>query len=145
MFSQASVILSTGVMSIPACTGADTPHPGQTPLAGTPSLDTPPSADSPFTDTPWQPTPFTDTARQTPPSQTPPNGHCSGRYASYWNEFLFADVVLISVLNTSSYLGWLFQVLLLKLSSLTKEILKLGTVQFNNYNRCCFQKDKDIS
>ena len=29
--------------------------------------------------------------RQTPPRQTPPpgDGHCGGRYASYWNAFLF--------------------------------------------------------
>ena len=31
------------------------------------------------------------TLGQTPPSLTrqPPDGHCSGRYASYWNAFLF--------------------------------------------------------
>ena len=35
---------------------------------------------------------------QTPRMQTPPppDGHCSGRYASYWNSFLFANVFKIS-------------------------------------------------
>ena len=39
----------------------------------------------------------TDTSRQTPPGRhtPPPDGHCSGRYASYWNAFLLppANVV----------------------------------------------------
>ena len=43
-----------------------------------------------------------DTPRQTPPGQTlplgrhPPDGHCSERYASYWNAFL-----LVSVFSTA--------------------------------------------
>ena len=34
----------------------------------------------------------------TPLSQTPPlpNGHCSGRYASYWNAFLYSHVFAVS-------------------------------------------------
>ena len=95
---------------------ADTPPPGrhpsprQTPL---PQADTPPPGRHPQADTPQADTP----CRQTPPRQTPPagrhplrqtppyrhtppgrhpphppppvNGHCIGRYASYWNAFLF--------------------------------------------------------
>ena len=60
IFSQASVILFTG-----GCL-PDTP-PGQTP-----QVDTLPG--------------------QTPPGRHPPppaDGYCSGRYASYWNAFLF--------------------------------------------------------
>ena len=37
--------------------------------------------------------PGADTLRQTPPlgrHTPPPDGHCSGRYASYWNAFLFS-------------------------------------------------------
>ena len=42
-------------------------------------------------------------SRQTPPRQTPPNadGHCSGRYASYWNAFLFVHG------NSLDFLVWL--------------------------------------
>ena len=44
---------------------------------------------------PRQTTPWTDThplGRQ-PPGQTPAaDGHCTGRYASYWNAFLFSIV-----------------------------------------------------
>ena len=47
----------------------------------------------------WQTPPWADIPRQTPPFRhplpsacwdTPPGGHCSGRYASYWNAFLFS-------------------------------------------------------
>ena len=63
---------------------ADTPHrqtpPGQTP----PARQTPPSGRHPHqADTP---------IRQTPP---PPDSYCSGRYASYWNAFLFLVMRLI--------------------------------------------------
>ena len=59
---------------------------------------TPPQADThpPQEDTPWADTPQADTTSgQTPPAlcmlgYTPrPGGHCSGRYASYWNAFCF--------------------------------------------------------
>ena len=43
--------------------------------------DTPPQADPPWADTP----PLADPPGQTP---LPQDGHCSGRYASYWNAFL---------------------------------------------------------
>ena len=54
-------------------------------------------------------TPWADTPRQTPPPEQtllpnacwgipPPGGHCSGRYAPYWNVFLyFATNALVKV------------------------------------------------
>ena len=35
------------------------------------------------------------TPQQTPPPGRPPaaDGHCSGRYASYWNAFLFGQII----------------------------------------------------
>ena len=59
--------------------GADTP----------PRADTPPGADTP---PPWgsRHPPSVDTPREQAP--TPPaDGYCCGRYASYWNAFLFID------------------------------------------------------
>ena len=44
--------------------------PGQTPRADTPPRKTPPLG------------------RHPPGRHPPPDGHCSGRYASYWNAFL---------------------------------------------------------
>ena len=82
IFSQASVILFTGGGVCPACIGADTPSPCR---------------HSPRPDTPWEDTPqgrHVPLGRH-PPGQTrpgkhpPPYGHCSGRYASYWNAFLY--------------------------------------------------------
>ena len=66
MFSQASVILFTGGgLSASVHAGIHTPW------AGTPSLaGTPPGQVHPLAGTP------------------PHDGHCSGRYASYWNAFL---------------------------------------------------------
>ena len=62
-----------------------TPHPPeqtppweQTPPEQTPS---PPGADTPPSRPPWE---------QTPP---PRDGHCCGRYASYWNAFLLPLVI----------------------------------------------------
>ena len=49
-------------------------------------------ADTPWADTHPRQTPssWADTPRQTPPwADTSSDGHCSGRYASYWNAFLF--------------------------------------------------------
>ena len=85
---------------------------------GDPCRETPPWADHPWLDTPWStdtplgrhllpraantpgihPSGQTSTWAKTPhspdqthPGQTPHprDGHCSGRYASYWNDFLF--------------------------------------------------------
>ena len=100
MFSQASVILFTegGVCPGGECVWQTPPR--QTPPWAdtlTPPLarHTPPPdrhrADTPPGQTPPRQTP----TWQTPPSQTPPSrhpprdGYCSGRYASYWNAFLF--------------------------------------------------------
>ena len=99
MFLHVSVILSTGG-------GRQTPLADrQTPLlAGRhPLADTPPGRHSPGRHSPgrqthsWHPpgrqthrwqadAPWADTPGQTPPSR---DSHCSGRYASYWNAFLF--------------------------------------------------------
>ena len=49
-------------------------------VADTPWADTP-QADPHNRHTPWADIPQTDTPR---------DGHCSGRYASYWNAFLFS-------------------------------------------------------
>ena len=72
------------------------------PLAGTPppqadttTRQTPPLADTPQARTPKQaPLPGRHPTGETLPGQTSPSpwalhGHCSGRYASYWNAFLF--------------------------------------------------------
>ena len=56
--------------------------PGPTPPGQTHSLDKHPLGRHPPT---W--------ADTRPPRQRPPSdGHCSGRYASYWNAFLFLNV-----------------------------------------------------
>ena len=58
-----------------------------TPSSGvwqTPPLGTHPRADTLWADIPWE-------AGSTPPHGSRkhnPDGHCSGRYASYWNAFL---------------------------------------------------------
>ena len=68
-------------------------------------------------------TPQADTPWQTPPGQTPPwadtpcGGHCSGRYAFYWNAFLSVEVLhlvhwsgntsdLLSYMLSESLLLW---------------------------------------
>ena len=90
MFSQASVILFIGEGAcIPACTG-------QTPLCHS-MLGYPPP----------RPVyvvihhPASAAGIHTPPAQemlgcTPPGSHCSGRYVSYWNAFLFFTVTYIA-------------------------------------------------
>ena len=75
MFLQASVILSTGGRCLPQWMLGYHPQ----------GADTPPGADTPGRRHPQE---------QTPPEQTPPEGDSSirsksGRYASYWNAFLF--------------------------------------------------------
>ena len=119
MFSQASVILSTGVgcmapqadIPLGRYPWADIPPadtiPGRHPLGrhppGTPPGRHPPGRHTPQADTP----PRYTTPGQTPPAQcmlgwTPlphlvhsgilaPSGHCSERYTSYCNAFLFLD------------------------------------------------------
>ena len=60
--------------------------PEQTPWADTPQEQTPPRADTPL--------------EQTPPGSRPPpprDGHCCGRYASYWNAFLFCEMYFEAV------------------------------------------------
>ena len=79
MFSQVSVILFTGGVYAQHALRQTPPSPGRHPQADTPWEDTPPGRHSP---------PRTDTfPGQTPPpgKHPPPDGHCSGRYASYWN------------------------------------------------------------
>ena len=50
--------------------------PGQTPLGTGGRHPTPPRADTPL-----------------------PDGHCSGRYASYWNAFLYYECFLIMIMS----------------------------------------------
>ena len=73
--------------------GADT-HPGaDTPRSKHPPEQTPPRADTPWSRHPREQTP---PRADTPPEQTPPSPGAdsgirsmSGRYASYWNAFLY--------------------------------------------------------
>ena len=99
----------------PTPPGEDTPQ-EQT----LPGADTPPSRHPPRADTPWEQTP---TRADTPPEQTPPRadtppeqthtsqeqtppppryGHCCGRFASYWNAFLYSKNILsiVTILPT---------------------------------------------
>ena len=87
------------------------PIQGRHPPQQTPPSQTPPARHSPnrhplpqidtlWTDTPWSDTPHVDNrlgkspTRQTPPPIPPsPSGHCSGRYASYWNAFLLLAMI----------------------------------------------------
>ena len=80
-----SRILSTG--------GVYTPFPGRhSPWADTPP-DRHPQADTPKADIQWADTPWADACWAdtplTPQADHPADGYCSGRYASYWNAFLF--------------------------------------------------------
>ena len=52
-----------------------------------PRADTPLGRHAPWADTPWADTP-------------PADGHCSGRYGSYWNAFLF-HYKFCSIKNTA--------------------------------------------
>ena len=76
------------------CTVADTPL-GADPLEQTLlRADIPPKQTPP---TPWsRHIPGADTPQSRPPgSRHPPrDGHCCGRYASYWNAFLFLKIKL---------------------------------------------------
>ena len=97
MFSQASVILFTGGRFV-----ADTPLGRHTPPGRHPPGQTPPcpvhAGIYPLLSACWDthtplPSACWDTATCPVHAEihaTPsPNGHCSGRYASYWNAFLF--------------------------------------------------------
>ena len=65
--------------------GADPPR-SRPPWEQTPGADTPQSRHPPRADTPW--------SRHTPRADTPRrDGHCCGRYASYWNAFLYKWIV----------------------------------------------------
>ena len=72
--------------------------------AGTPPEEHPPGQVHPLQYTPWAGTPplgRSPPARYTHPIMgryTPQDGHCSGRYASYWNAFL----LLVSLNNQIS-------------------------------------------
>ena len=81
------------------------PPPGQTPPG-----QTPPSLGRP----PWADTPRADTL---------PDGHCSGRYVSYWNAFLL-----------KFYIRHLLQ--------RTIPALRSATLVFNNCCRIIYTKDK---
>ena len=89
--------------------GADTPKGADTPRSDTPQSRHPPgSRHPPVADTPWgadpreQTTPWgadTHPPEQTPPREqtTPPRySHCCGRYASYWNAFLFKNKTVLA-------------------------------------------------
>ena len=102
MFLQASVVLSTGGgVCLSACWDATHPHQEQTPPPEQtpPGPDTPPGADHP----PEQTSP--QSRHIPPPEQTPPREadsgirSTSGRYASYWNAFLFILQALTGVYN----------------------------------------------
>ena len=92
-----SVCLSTGGEYLPQCMlgytppGADLP-PEQTPWEQTPRQQTPPGADTPQEQTPpWE---------QTPPREADSSiRSTSGRYASYWNAFLYLKENWIYVLH----------------------------------------------
>ena len=96
MFLQVSVILLKGGVSASVHAGMPTPHWDQIPLPQSrhPTSRHPPGADTP----PEQTLPI----QQTAPEQTPPPSRhpleadsgirsTSGRYASYWNAFLYSE------------------------------------------------------
>ena len=88
------VCLSTGGGGV--CLSAwwdTTPRSRHPPEQTPPGPDTPPRADTPQSRHPWEQTP---PVADTPLGPDPPGadtplryGHCWGRYASYWNAFLF--------------------------------------------------------
>ena len=97
MFSQASVILSTGGVHPPQ---ADTHTPGRHPPGQThsrhpPWADTLPRADTPLGIPSLGRHPL---GRHPPP---PRDDHCSGRYASYWNAFL--SLVNNTIISLNGY------------------------------------------
>ena len=120
MFSQVSVILSTGEgvcgRHPPGRHPSRQTPPGQTPLSrhllsrqclSRHPLSTPSPGQTPS----WHPfgqTPPTQCMMgYTPPAQCmlgyipPTGGHCSGWYASYWNAFLRSDAILLAIILSS--------------------------------------------
>ena len=98
MFLQASVILSTGGVCLSACWDA-------TPWSGHPQEQTSPEQTSPLEQTPLL---GADPPSRHPPRADPPREadsgirYTSGRYASYWNAFLFEYVSpLVQILSFS--------------------------------------------
>ena len=90
--------LRKGNVFTPVC---DSVHKRRVVWADTPQADTPsPSGQTP----PWADTPQADpTLGQTPTwADFPQDGHCSGRYASYWNAFL---LIMLTVCNFRVYLN----------------------------------------
>ena len=93
--------------------GCGSHPPGRHPLGRYPPWQTPPGRHTPTrqthtpeqTNTPGQTrTPGQTPPRQTPPRQTPPRQtprSTSGRYASYWNAFLFINEILWQEIQTS--------------------------------------------
>ena len=97
MFLHLSVVLFTGGVSASVHAGIHPPPLGTHPL---PLGRHPPT---PGQTPPWADTPL---ARHPPlPYTSPPaDGHCSGRYASYWNAFLFVNSIasfVCSLLNVN--------------------------------------------
>ena len=122
MFLQASVILSTGGgVCLSACWDASPPGPGRHP-PGTrdlPTRQTHPPPPGPGRPPPWDQRPPLD---QRPPREADASiRSMSGRYASYWNAFLFGECSDNSVnCNYSSCQGELFFKFLEIISTLTR-------------------------
>ena len=134
MFLQASVILSTGGVCFSACWDT-TPLWEQTPppRADTPTEQKPPWEQTPPPTSRRHPWPGAHTPRgaHTPPEQTPPQADTppgsrpppppseagsgilsmSGRYASYWNAFLFKFAEMSHELIAEIYQQKTFQIL----------------------------------
>ena len=90
IFSQASVILSTGGRHPPPGTHPLARHPpSRHPLGRHPQANTLPGQKPPLPSGCWDThTPLHSACWDAPTS--PPAGHCCGRYASYWNAFLLS-------------------------------------------------------
>ena len=70
--------------------GADTPLGADTPRSGhTPQSRSPPEQTTTWEQTPLSRHPLEQTPLGADTLPPPRNGHCCGRYASYWNAFLF--------------------------------------------------------
>ena len=71
---------------------------------------------------------YTPPGRYTPPTGTPPNdGHCSGRYTSYWNAFLFyKDFKTFKLISMSLFSGFSYS--------------NQGRFADRRYNRNVFQR-----
>ena len=93
MFLHVYGILFTGGRCTPPW--ADTPlgrHPqADIPLGRHPPWQTPPLGRHPLRQTP--------PLGRHPPGRHPSDGHCSGRYASYWNAFLLYILCLLKQLH----------------------------------------------